>query len=99
MSERGIPKSYRHMNGYGSHTYSLISAGNERFWVKFHLKTEQGIECLTDAEAEAIIAKCRESHQRDLYGCIEQGDFPRWSMKIQIMRKRTRPSARSIRLT
>ncbi len=85
MSERGIPLSYRHMNGYGSHTYSLINAKNERIWVKFHLKTQQGIENLTDAEAEAIVAKDRESHQRDLYASIEKGDFPKWDMKIQVM--------------
>ena len=88
MSERGIPRSYRHMNGYGSHTFSLINAANERFWVKFHLKTQQGIENLTDAEAEAIIAKDRESHQRDLFDSIEKSDFPRWNMKIQIMKEK-----------
>ncbi|NIA16235.1 MAG: catalase [Nitrospiraceae bacterium] len=85
MSDRGIPYSYRHMNGYGSHTYSMINAENERHWVKFHLKTQQGIRCLTDEEAEAIIAKDRESHQRDLYESIEKGDFPRWTMHIQVM--------------
>ncbi|MBN1574990.1 MAG: catalase [Chitinispirillaceae bacterium] len=85
MSDRGIPLSYRHMNGYGSHAYSLIDAKNERFWVKFHFKTQQGIKCLTDAEAEAIVAKDRESHQRDLFESIEKGDFPKWDMKIQIM--------------
>ncbi|MBN1686951.1 MAG: catalase [Spirochaetales bacterium] len=85
MSERGIPYSYRHMNGYGSHTYSLINAKNERIWVKFHFKTQQGIKCLTDQEAEAIIGKDRESHQRDLYESIEKGDFPKWDMKIQVM--------------
>ncbi len=85
MSERGIPRSFRHMNGYGSHAYSMINADNERIWIKFHLKTQQGIECLTDAEAEAVIGKCRESNQRDLFESIEKGDFPRWDMKIQIM--------------
>jgi catalase len=85
MSDRGIPYSYRHMNGYGSHTFSLINAKNERFWVKFHLKTQQGIKNLTDAEAEVLIGKDRESHQRDLYESIEKGDFPKWNMKIQIM--------------
>ena len=85
MSERGIPLSYRHMNGYGSHTYSLINANNERVWVKFHLKTQQGIATLTDQEAEAIIAKDRESHQRDLFDSIEKGDYPRWTMYIQVM--------------
>ena len=85
MSERGIPFSYRHMNGYGSHTFSLINAKNERVWVKFHLKTRQGIKCLTDQEAEAIVAKDRESNQRDLFESIENGDFPKWDMKIQVM--------------
>jgi catalase len=85
MSDRGIPYSYRHMNGYGSHTYSLLNSKNERIWVKFHLKTQQGIKCLTDQEAEAIIAKDRESHQRDLFESIDKGDFPKWNMKIQVM--------------
>jgi len=85
MSDRGIPLSYRHMNGYGSHTFSLINAEGERHWVKFHFKTQQGIKCLTDAEAEALIGKDRESHQRDLYESIEKGDFPSWKMQIQIM--------------
>ena len=85
MSERGIPYSYRHMNGYGSHTFSLISADSKRYWVKFHLKTQQGIKNLTDATAEAIIAKDRESHQRDLFESIKNGDFPKWNMKIQVM--------------
>ncbi|HUX94826.1 MAG TPA: catalase [Bacteroidales bacterium] len=85
MSERGIPASYRHMNAYGSHTFSLINAKNKRTWVKFHFKTRQGIKCLTDQEAEAVIGKCRESHQRDLYESIEKSDFPKWNMKIQVM--------------
>ncbi|MBN2485716.1 MAG: catalase [Bacteroidales bacterium] len=85
MSERGIPASYRHMNGYGSHTFSLINSKNERIWVKFHFKTQQGIKCLTDQEAEAIIGKCRESHQRDLLESIDKGDFPKWKMQIQVM--------------
>jgi catalase len=85
MSERGIPVSYRHMHGFGSHTFSMINAKNERVWVKFHLVTQQGIKNLTDAEAEAIVAKDRESHQRDLYEAIERGDFPRWKMYIQVM--------------
>ena len=85
MSDRGIPATYRHMHGFGSHTFSLINAKNERFWVKFHFHTQQGIKNLTDEEAEAIIGKDRESHQRDLYESIEKGDFPRWTMFIQVM--------------
>lgn len=85
MSDRGLPKSYRHVNGYGSHTYSFLNAKNERFWVKFHFKTQQGIETMTNREGEAIIAKDRESSQRDLFEAIEKSDFPRWNVKVQIM--------------
>jgi len=85
MSDRGIPYSYRHMNGYGSHTFSLINDKNQRTWVKFHFKTQQKIKCLTDQEAEAIIGKDRENHQRDLLESIDKGDFPKWDMKIQVM--------------
>ncbi|GAA2797110.1 catalase [Saccharopolyspora taberi] len=85
MSERGIPASYRHMHGFGSHTYSLINAEGERFWVKFHHRTQQGIKNLTDAEAEALVGKDRESHQRDLFDAIENGDFPKWKTYIQVM--------------
>src|ERR1700746_2102555 len=85
MSERGIPRTFRHMHGCGSHTYSLINANNERVWVKFHFRTQQGIQNLTDAEAEALVGKDRESHQRDLFNSIERGDFPRWTLFIQVM--------------
>ncbi|MBR0800603.1 catalase [Bradyrhizobium jicamae] len=85
MSERGIPRSYRHMHGFGSHTYSLLNANNERVWVKFHFRTRQGIQNLTDAEAVALVGRDRESHQRDLFGSIERGAFPRWTLHIQVM--------------
>ena len=85
MSDRGLPKSFRNVNGYGSHTYSLINSKNERFWVKFHFKTLQGIETITNKEAEAIVGKDRESNQRDLFENIEKGNFPKWSFEIQIM--------------
>lgn len=85
MTDRGIPYSYRHMHGFGSHTFSFISPANERFWVKFHLRTQQGIRNLTDQEAEEIVAKDRESHQRDLLESIDKGDFPRWTFYVQIM--------------
>ncbi len=85
MSDRGIPFSYRHMHGFGSHTFSMINDKNERVWVKFHLETQQGIRNLTDQEAEAIIAKDRESHQRDLFESIEKKDFPKWKIFIQVM--------------
>jgi catalase len=85
MSDRGLPRSLRHLNGYGSHTYSFLNARNERSWVKFHFKTRQGIQCLTNAEADAIIAKDRESSQRDLFEAVERGDFPKWRFCVQIM--------------
>ncbi len=85
MSDRGIPYSYRHMHGFGSHTFSLINAANERFWVKFHFRTRQGVKNMTDQEAEAAIGKCRETHQRDLYESIENKDFPKWTLYIQVM--------------
>lgn len=85
MSERGNPSSYRKMHGFGSHTFSFINADNERFWVKFHLKSQQPLENLTDQEAEALVGQNRESHQQDLYEAIENGQFPRWDLKIQVM--------------
>jgi len=85
MSERGIPASYRHMHGFGSHTFSFINAEGERHWVKFHFTTQQGIVNLSDEEAAALIAKDRESSQRDLYEAIERGEYPRWTLKVQLM--------------
>lgn len=85
MSERGIPKSFRHMHGFGSHTYSFLNAANERTWVKFHFRTQQGIENLSDAEAEGLIGRDRETHHRDLFESIGRGDFPRWTLFIQVM--------------
>ena len=85
MSDRGIPASYRHMHGFGSHTYSLINASGERVWVKFHFRTQQGISNLSNSQAAALIAHDRESHGRDLFNAIEKGDFPRWKLYIQVM--------------
>lgn len=85
FSDRGIPASLRHMNGYGSHTYSFINANNERFWVKFHFKTQQGHHYFTNEEAARVIGENRESSQQDLYEAIAKGDFPRWNVQIQIM--------------
>jgi len=85
MSDRGIPKSYRHMHGFGSHTYSFWNEAGERYWVKFHFRTQQGIENLTDAEAAALVGGDRESHQRDLFDAIARGDFPKWKMYVQVM--------------
>lgn len=85
FSDRGIPKSYRHMHGFGSHTFSFVNTENQRYWVKFHFKSHQGIENLSPEQAEALIAKDRESSQRDLYGAISAGEFPRWTLSVQIM--------------
>ncbi len=88
MSDRGIPASYRTMHGFGSHTFSFINAANERHWVKFHLRSQQGIKNLSDAEAETLIGKDRESHQKDLYEAIEQGNHPKWTLMVQVMPER-----------
>ena len=85
MSDRGLPISPMHMNGYGSHTYSLWNEAGERFWVKFHFKTEQGHKHYTNAESEQVIGKTRESYQETLFGAIEAGQFPRWKVQVQIM--------------
>jgi len=85
MGDRGIPSSYRHMHGFGSHTFSLINHKDERVWVKFHFRSQQGILNLTDQEAEKVVGMDRESHQRDLYESIEQKKFPKWKMYIQLM--------------
>lgn len=85
MSDRGIPATYRHMHGFGSHTYSLINEKGKRVWVKYHWRTQQGIKNLTNEEAASIVAHDRESHQRDLFDAIERGDFPRWTLYFQIM--------------
>ena len=85
MSDRGIPASYRHMHGFGSHTFSFWNKSGERFWVKFHFRTQQGIENLTDAKAAEVISMDRESSQKDLYDAIERSDSPKWKMYVQIM--------------
>jgi catalase len=85
MSDRGIPSDFRHMDIFGEHTYSFINAENKRVWCKFHLKTEQGIRCLTDEEAAAVVSKDRDSFGRDLYENIAKGNYPKWKMYVQIM--------------
>jgi len=85
MSDRGIPRDFRHMHGFGSHTFSFYNEYDERCWVKFHLRCMQGIANFTNEEAEKIVAKDREHSQRDLFESIEKGDFPKWKMCVQIM--------------
>jgi catalase len=85
FSDRGTPNGYRFMNGYGSHTFSMINSRNERVWVKFHFKTQQGIRNFTGPEAEVLKGKDPDYSQRDLVDAIAKGDFPRWNLKIQVM--------------
>ncbi|MDR1668851.1 MAG: catalase [Oscillospiraceae bacterium] len=85
MSDRGIPKSFRHMDFFGEHTYSFYNSNNKRYWCKFHFLTQQGLAHLTNDEAAAVIANDRESHGRDLFESIERGNFPKWKMHVQIM--------------
>ncbi|RSO13894.1 catalase [Streptomyces sp. WAC 06783] len=85
MGDRGIPKTYRHMNGYGSHTYMWINGGGERFWIKYHIKTDQGIDFLTQEEADRLAGEDGDVHRRDLYQAIASGDAPSWTMYVQVM--------------
>lgn len=85
FSDRGLPQGYRFVHGFSSHTYSFINAHNERFWIKFHFKTQQGIRNWTNAEAARIVGADRESSQRDLFDAIERGEFPKWKVFIQVM--------------
>ena len=85
FSDRGIPATLRHMNGYSSHTYSLWNEAGERYWVKWHFKTMQGIKCLTSDEATRIAGEDLDHHRRDLFTAIEKGEFPKWRAMVQIM--------------
>ncbi len=85
FSDRGTPDGYRKMNGYGSHTFSMVNNNNERVWVKFHFKTRQGNKTLTGAEADVLKGKDPDYAQRDLVDTIAKGDFPKWALKIQVM--------------
>lgn len=84
-SDRGLPHSYRHMHGFGSHTFSLINRKNERHWVKFHFRCEQGIENMMDDDAMKMVGMDRESSQRDLINAIERGEHQRWTLQIQVL--------------
>jgi catalase len=85
MGDRGIPKSWRHMNGYSSHTYMWVNANAERFWVKYHFKTDQGIDFLTQKDADRIAGEDGDYHRRDLFEAIRRGDYPSWTLRVQIM--------------
>jgi len=85
FSDRGLPRSYRHMHGYGGHAFGLVNGDGKRVWAKFHFKTLQGIQTLSDAAARSLVGEDRESSQRDLVEAIGRGEYPRWSFGIQIM--------------
>ncbi len=85
MGDRGVPRSWRHMNGYSSHTYMWVNAHGERFWVKYHFISDQGVECLTQGEADALASADGDYHTRDLFEAIGRGDHPSWTLKVQIM--------------
>ena len=85
MGDRGIPKTWRHMNGYSSHTYMWVNAGGDKFWVKYHFKTDQGIEFLTQEEADKLAGESPDYHRQDLFEAIRDGDFPSWTLYMQIM--------------
>ncbi len=85
FSDRGTPASFRHMNGYGSHTFSFLGAGDERHWVKFHFKTKQGIKNFTREEADRKRGEDPDQATRDLFDSIEAGDYPKWTLFVQVM--------------
>lgn len=85
MTDRGTPRSWRHQNGYGSHTFMWINASGQKFWVKYHFKTDQGIENFSDADAKAMVAEDPDFHLRDLASSILKREFPSWTLSMQIM--------------
>ena len=85
MGERGLPRTWRHMNGYGSHTYMWINAGGEKFWVKYHFHTDQGMAFFSNEEAAAMAGSDADYHRRDLFEAIKRGDHPSWTLSVQIM--------------
>ena len=85
MGDRGIPKTYRNMNGYGSHTYMWINGAGQKFWVKYHFKTDQGIDFLTQADADAMAGENADYHRQDLWESIDRGEHPSWTLRVQVM--------------
>jgi catalase len=85
MGDRGIPKTWRHMNGYSSHAYSWVNASGDKFWVKYHFKTDQGIDFLTQEDADRIAGENADYHRQDLFEAIRDGDYPSWTLYMQIM--------------
>ena len=85
MGDRGLPYTWRHMNGYSSHTYMWVNADNERFWVKYHFKTDQGIKCFTQEQGVEMAGTNADFHRQDLFNAIERGEYPSWTLYVQIM--------------
>ena len=85
MGDRGLPRTWRHMNGYSSHTYMWVNAAGERFWVKYHFHSDQGVENLTNEEAGKLAGEDADFHRRDLFDAIERGEFPSWTLNVQVM--------------
>ncbi|OGF67546.1 MAG: catalase [Candidatus Fischerbacteria bacterium RBG_13_37_8] len=94
FSDRGIPAGIPFMNGYGSHAYSFINAKNERFWVKFHFKTLQGIKTMSQEEADSMVGKDADYHTRQLFEMIERGEYPKWKFSVQVMPEEEAPKYR-----
>lgn len=85
MGDRGIPKTWRHMNGYSSHTFMWVNGGGQKFWVKYHFKTDQGVDFLTQEDADRLAGEDPDLHRRDLYAAIHGGNAPSWTLKVQVM--------------
>nr|WP_244145385.1 catalase [Paraburkholderia mimosarum] len=85
MGERGLPRTWRHMNGYGSHTFMWVNAAGEKFWVKYHFHTNQGMQFFTNAEAAAMAGEDADFHRRDLFEAIARSEFPSWTLSVQVM--------------
>jgi catalase len=85
MGDRGVPRGWRHMNGYSSHTYMWVNSSGVKFWVKYHFNSDQGVECLTQDEADALASADGDYHTRDLFESIERGDHPSWTLRVQVM--------------
>ena len=85
MGERGLPSTWRHMNGYGSHTYMWVNEAGEKFWVKYHFESRQGVESLSNEEAERLAGANAEYHRQDLFEAIQRGEFPQWDLYVQVM--------------
>ena len=85
MGDRGLPRTWRHMNGYSSHTYMWVNAEGEKFWVKYHFLSDQGVENISNEEATKLSGEDADAHRRDLFDSIKNGDYPSWTLHVQVM--------------